>query len=473
MINVLLFAMPDKVPRLDIATRIPNLGIASIAGNVDSTICNIKIADLLLIEEDYTDYVWKLLDKYNPELVGLSCMSFQYSSAVKLAKLIKEYDNKCLVALGGYHPTLLYEEIADSEESLFIDFIIRGEGEITFNELVSAVNSGSGYEEILGLSYKLNGEFYHNPPRNIISDLDKLQLPNRDARLIKDGFHVFGVPIGAVETSRGCTANCKFCSIRQMYGRSFRQYSIDRVIRDIKDARNHGAQFIVFVDDNITLNVKRLEVLCEELINSGLNNLQYFLQASVHGIAKSPLLAQKMADAGVKMVFIGIESISKKNLKFLGKSTKVMQETLKAIKYLKDREIMVWGGFIVGNPDDDEECFWEVYKTAKKLDINEVIFSILVPYAKTEIRKELVEKGLVTNMDDFSRYHHFTANVKTKHLNPAQIDEIVENMYNKYYTSWDYIKNSKIRKFYPRYFYKTVIDIVSQILKEKFKISKG
>ncbi len=456
MLKVLLFAMPDHILGFDMVAQAPNLAIVSLAGNVDPGICDVKVADLLLIRRRMDEYVLGLLREHSPALVGLSCMSFQYASAIKLAKLVKSHDKKIHVVIGGYHPTLMYEDISASPESQFIDFIVRGEGEATFNELVAAMNAGSGYERIAGLSYKANGTFHHNPPRGLLP-LEDIQLPKRDARLITEGFHSFGLPMDAIETSRGCTHNCKFCSINHMYGRSFRGYEMDRIIADIRNVRRHGAKIVAMADDNITLDLKRLEVICEEIISAKLNNLHYALQASVSGIAHSKKLVQKMADAGVKLVFLGIESASKTSLDFLGKKTSTPEATRRAVGYLRDNGIICAGGFIVGNPDDDKEAMWEAFKLAWELKIDIPLFFILTPHARTRLRDELLAENLVTNPDDFSTYHGFAANVKTKHLSSEEIDRIVERMYNAYHTNLTYLKFMQVRTIYPVYFWKRLV----------------
>jgi radical SAM superfamily enzyme YgiQ (UPF0313 family) len=454
MIKALLFGMPDSTPRFSVFMSLPSLGLASLAGNVDPTVCNVKIADLFPVRHRWEEYVRNLLKEQSPDIVGLSFMSFQCSNALKMAKMIKEYDSKILVVMGGYHPSLMYEEIAESPDSQFIDFIVRGEGEATFSELVNALNSGTGYENIRGLSYKANGTFIHNSPRELLS-LDSIQLPDRNARLITKGFSIFDMSSDGVETSRGCTYNCKFCSINKMYGRSFRTYEIGRIIADIKDAQKHDIKALVITDDNITLDLERLEMLCEEIIASKLNTMHYIVQATVKGIAHSGQLVKKMADAGVRMVFLGIESYSKTELDFLRKKSSTEEDTRKAVKYLRDNNIVSWGGFIVGKPDDDEKSLWDTYNFAWELKLDMPAFSILTPYVKTEIREELIEMGLVTNVDNFDNYEALTANVRTKHLTSQDIERILRKMYDAYLVNPRYIMFTQIRKQYPKYFWKT------------------
>src|SRR5438093_12270961 len=134
------------------------------------------------------------------------------------------------------------------------------------------------------LSFKC-GEVFTNNPYRPVSGLDDggVRLPNRGARVLA-GYTMVGRQVDVVETSRGCTFDCSFCSIIEMRGRNFHTYNFDRVIADIRDARAHGAGAIFLVDDNITLHVRRLEGLCRAIIEAGLDDLDYTVQAMTSAI---------------------------------------------------------------------------------------------------------------------------------------------------------------------------------------------
>ena len=128
------------------------------------------------------------------------------------------------------------------------------------------------YERISGLSYRVANRFRHNPDRSVSGlDCREIRLPNRQARVLS-GYTMLGRQVDVVETSRGCTFDCSFCSIIAMRGRKFHTFSLDRVLADIRDARAHGARAIFLVDDNITLNVSRFEALCRAIIEARLNH---------------------------------------------------------------------------------------------------------------------------------------------------------------------------------------------------------
>src|SRR5258707_11742058 len=132
-----------------------------------------------------------------------------------------------------------------------------------------------------------------------------------------------GRQVDVIETSRGCTYDCSFCSIIEMRGRNFHTYSFDRVLADIRDARDHGARTIFLVDDNITLNVKRFEALCEAIIEAGLHTIDYFVQGMTSAIANhGETLAPLMRRAGVRDGFLGMEKILQKDVEFMKDSAK-------------------------------------------------------------------------------------------------------------------------------------------------------
>src|SRR5688572_20140498 len=149
-----------------------------------------------------------------------------------------------------------------------------------------------------------------NPARPVAPLGDQeIRPPNRAARALS-GYTMMGRGIDVVETSRGCTFDCSFCSIIEMRGRNFHRFPIERVIDDIRDARDRGARSIFLVDDNITLDVERFESLCHAIIEAGLHRLDYLVQGMTAPIAsRGDALAGLMRRAGFRYVFLGIENV--------------------------------------------------------------------------------------------------------------------------------------------------------------------
>jgi len=418
--RILLLAMPDTASSLDRVMKFPNLGLCSIAAQVPAH--ELRILDLVLQPKGVLRRLLDEVATFQPDLVGYSAMSFQYATARTIARAIHTASPHVLHVLGGYHATVLFDEVAARDPELF-DFIIRGEGEAPFRELVEGL-SGRALDlgTIASLSWRGPNGYRHNPPA-ALHQLDSLPLPRREARAYGGAFY-FDRTFDVAETTRGCPLPCTFCSIRRMYGRTFRRFPIPRVIEDLRSLDRRGVRGVFFVDDNITIDVPRFMELCDEIAGAGLSHLRYIVQASVHGIAKDPRLAPKMARAGFDTVFMGIENAEETNVAALAiapKRGKNADETPRAVRLLQENGIKAVGGFIVGSPQDDRAAIRRTFEYAQRLSLDFPIVQCLTPYPRTEMREELLSAGLVTNVDDFSRYNGYIANVRTHSLSSTAI----------------------------------------------------
>ena len=424
--NVLLFSMPDSFEHMpSLAIRMPNGGLTSIAGNLDAH-HRAAVADLILVHGEVRETVTRLMRELNPQLVGLSVMTFQRRTAGRIVELLRALKPDVRIAVGGYDPSLAPE----AYEEMNVDYLVRGEGEVAFRELLRAIECGSGFETICGLTYREGNSWRHNParaPHRLESD--EIRLPNRDARVL-NGYTLLGRQVDVIETSRGCTYDCSFCSIIEMRGRNFFSYSFDRVLADIRDARDHGARTLFLVDDNIMLNVKRFEALCEAIIAAGLNRLDYFVQAMTSSIANhGKTLAPLMKRAGFRYVFLGIENILEGDLDFLRASAKnsaredgrdAGNATLKAIEHLHRHGMLVVGGLIVGNPEDTRESIEANLEFARRY-VDWPYIQHPTPYPRTPMTKDFRDQGLIEN-ERFEEYDGTTAVVRTQHLSADEVE---------------------------------------------------
>jgi len=436
--NILLLNMPDFLPFIAQSTlKAPHLGLCSVAASLPPG-HNVYIGDLVNRRDNVRESVIQSVNTTKPHLVGISSMTFQYRTARKIAQLIRNNAGagapRPYICLGGYHATLMGQEICDSEDGGLFDFLISGEGEATFKELVEALSGKGNFGSIAGLSYKEEGRWRHNPRRPLL-DLKTLPLPDRSKRIWR-GNNYYNITLDTLETSRGCTFTCNFCSMHHMYSTTFRTYEIPRVIADIENCKRAGARMILMIDDNITLNPRRFLELCEAIIREKHNDLWYWAQVSSRGIASVPELSRAMAHAGFKIVFLGIENVSKRNLEQLKKGD-IVEYNRKAIRLLHDNKILIVGGMIVGNPEDTYGDIEENFRFFREQGVDLYFDQILTPYPKTGIREELMRQGLVTNPDDFTRYNGFWANVRTKHLSDKELEFVRWKLHREYYTLSD------------------------------------
>ena len=423
--KILLMSMPDVAAVImhESAFHMPNNGIASIGANLDEG-HQVTIIDLIRKRGRVRSYVTRTLLKIRPDVVGLSAMAWQYRTCTQLARLIKRLLPGVKIVIGGYHATLMYEEITASDEAAWIDFLVRGEGEEAFRRLINALDGKDRLEEIPSLSYKKENRFVHNP-RGELLDLSKLKLPIRDERRLTRGYHIMTDKVEVIETSRGCTRTCNFCSMNHMYGRTFRPFPQDRVLADIEDIYfRRKTRWIFVADDNLVLEPERVVSLCDAVIARNFRNLNFVAQCDCITMSRSETMVRKMAQAGFKTIFLGIENVSKKNLKAAGKGD-IVEASRRAVATCHKYDIMVVAGMIFGFPDDDEEDIIANYRFLKSIGADTSYCQILTPYPKTAMRQYLLDEGLVTNPDDYTRYNGMWANVKTRNLSAEQLQYLV------------------------------------------------
>ncbi len=419
--KVILISMPDVVPIIihETAVHMPNHGIATVGGNIDDD-HQVFLIDLIRKRRSIKKYLTKMVNTIQPDLIGLSAMAWQYDTCIKIAHLLKEIRPQVKICLGGYHATLMSEEIAAAAESQWIDFIIRGEGEECCRRLVNAMAGRDNLAAIPGLSYKQDGAFVHNP-RGENLDLSTLKLPIRDKRRLTWGYHIIYSKIELLETSRGCTRSCNFCSMKHMYGRTFRTYPISRVLEDLDDIYyKRKTKWVFITDDNMVLNPGRVIELCDAIIARNYQGLNIVVQADCISMASNEAMVAKMAQAGFRSVFLGIENGSKKNLSDAGKGD-IVAASRKAIENCHKYGMMVIGGLIFGFPDDDADSIRENYEFFVSIGADASYCQILTPYPKTGMRQNLLEQGLIDNQEDYKKYSGLWANVRTKHLTAVQL----------------------------------------------------
>jgi radical SAM superfamily enzyme YgiQ (UPF0313 family) len=369
-----------------------------------------------------------------PDVVGLSVMTFQRATALALASFIRALRPSARIVVGGYDPSLAGSAY---EACPAVEFVVRGEGEQTLRELLrvldgtaSAAAERSCLATIRGLSYRTDEGWVRNADRPIMPlATEKLALPNRAARVLR-GYTLLGRAVDVVETSRGCTYDCSFCSIIEMRGRNFHPYPFDRVLADIADARANGAEAIFLVDDNITLDVARFERLCEAIVDAGFHDSDYIVQAMTAPLAQhGARLAPLMRRAGFRYVFLGIENIVEDDLNFLRARAKnahreggrtIGNASAEAIRHLHENGMYVVGGLIVGNPDDTRESI-DANLAFARACVDWPYIQHPTPYPGTPMTREFRERGLIVD-EDVSHYDGTTAVVRTEHLGTDEIE---------------------------------------------------
>ena len=297
------------------------------------------------------------------------------STAPRAYDFAKNISNRGIpVVLGGPHPTALPDEALR-----YADFVVRGEGEEVVLPLIKAIETGRGFENIKGLSYKLFNKIIHNPSLSSWCDLNDYPAP--DFHLIKGWT---GKNIISIQTSRGCPFGCKFCSVTTTFGRKMRHKTAERVIEEIKT--NFPCRHIFFCDDNFAADKEKTKELLRKIIEEKLD-IEWSCQVRVDA-AKDEELVSLMKKAGCFTVCSGMESVNPESLKESRKAQTV-EDITTGVRVFHRHKIRVYGMFMAGFDSDTIKTIRTTTKFARKEGIDLIQIAILTPLPGTATYSEL------------------------------------------------------------------------------------
>lgn len=401
--------------RWDKGAKYPPLGLAYIAAVLEGGGHKVSIIDGEVSQLTDEDFI-KEIKRLDPELVGITTHSPKHNQMVKTIDLLKGKEIK--LALGGPHSTIVPEDIM--KENPAVDFIVYGEGEYTFLELVNALEREGSLNDIRGLIYREDGRIKTNPPRPLIENLDELPFPARhllpDLKLYKSAFRYKRLPMTTMITSRGCPYNCLFCL--RFFGRKYRGHSARRVVDEMTMLQEkYGIREIHIWDDVFMLDAKRTDEVCE-LIKKEKLDMSWSCNGRINILYSNKGLMDKLKQAGCWYMTFGIESGNQKVLDFIRKSIR-LEQVKEVIGYANKAGISCRGYFMLGHPTDTEETIRDTIDFAKSLPLDGVQFSVTVPYPGTDLydiadRYGTFDKGAYQRMSGHTSDPIFVPNGLTK-----------------------------------------------------------
>lgn len=369
----------------------PPLGLLYIAAMLQRQGCSVRVLHMGCESFWTREASAKRIERFRPDLIGLSSLSSSFKNVVDIATVCKEKHPDTPLVLGGYFATYNHDRILSKYDCF--DFVVRGEGEETASELVDELQKTKPeFARVRGLSYRENGLVRINDERPLIEDLDSLPFPAYEL-VSHYRFGDLGMTristrnVGAIITTRGCYYRCRYCSCSAFAKYTVRSRSPQNVVEELlHSTERHGISEYWFVDDNFTYDKNRVIEICRLMREHGLDP-EWHCEGRVNHCDER--MFQEMVRAGCKTIFFGIESCVDRILKYYRKGF-TFDVAQKAVKRARRAGLdNILGSFIIGAPIETVAEMWTTVRRAADLDIDFAFFNPLIIHQGTPLWEEL------------------------------------------------------------------------------------
>lgn len=368
----------------------PPLGLLYIAAYVRSRgIRDIEILDCV-VNRVSQEELYKKISQC--DVVGAGGFTSQFKHAIEISKICKKLNK--LSVCGGVHVSTM--PVKSLEVSNF-DIAVKGEGEITFYELLKNYNSANkGFDDIDGLVYRSSGKIIENQPREYIENLEDLPLPARDLLsmeqyMLRDEF--FSSFYTHIQSTRGCPFECTFCNSPKMWNRRVRARSAQHILSELLLLkRRYGFRCFQISDDGFTYRRDIVREACNLIIKEGLD-IEWACISRPELLDRD--LLRLMRKAGCIRISIGVESA---DLNILEKAKKrySLPKIEEAVALIKEAGILVHCYMMIGLPGENIKTYFKSIQFMRKIKPDRVGWAVVVPYPGTE----LFDKRLVDIVND-------------------------------------------------------------------------
>ena len=398
--------------------------------------------DISIIDEAAQGYSLKdtvdWVKKENPDILGFSTCSSSGRKAALIAEKVKQWNPNVSVVFGNFYATFNAERIL--KKYLFVDYIVRGEGEYTSLELVNCLAKNGDLKQVLGINFRNKGQIISTPDRPLIRDVDSLPFPDRE--LLDAEYHntTAGVVVAPRKfssflTSRGCVFRCRFCGCRRLARNLWRSRSVENIMEELHLLSSQGYKQFLFVDDNFTLNAKRVINLCNRLRKERVD-IEFFAEGRVDHFPQD--MIHEMSRANCRMIYFGIENTTQKVLDYYDKQT-TSKQAMDAVKKARNVGIdVIVASFIVGAPHETRQEIQNTLKFAQKLQVDIPQFNILATFPGTDIWEELKIQGLVDEKKHWET-GVMVSEVSSEAVPTKEIEQMIHDAYQRFFVRPDYI----------------------------------
>ncbi|MGE5894634.1 MAG: B12-binding domain-containing radical SAM protein [bacterium] len=425
--KILFITPPFHAGVVEVAGSWVPLYLVYLAGATKSAGYETEIYDAMTKQVGYPEIEEKLRDS-DPDFVAVSTITCTEPDAIRVIELAKKIKPSVKTILGGVHASFMYEEMFSKSPAL--DFIIRGEGEVTITELLNAIVTGGDLRRVKGIVYRQGGTLIVNEPRPLIENLDGLPmawelLDWRDYKY----YILSGSRLGAVCTSRGCEKECTFCSQQKYWMRTWRARSPEDIVREMRTLYDqYGVNVVLFTDDYPTPDRKRWEKLLDLLIGENID-MKILMETRAADIIRDEDILHKYKKAGIIHIYVGTEATDQEKVDYIKKDLSI-EESKKALALLRDVGIITETSMILGFPEETEDSIARTLELALEFNPDFAHFLAIAPWPYADIYHELKDYIAV---DDYRKYNLIDPIIKPKAMTLEELDRAIVDCYRAFY----------------------------------------
>lgn len=401
------------------------------------------VKDLVEVDlKEYTinnelDYILKDIYKNDYDIILFSTYIWNINDIEKLCDCIKKFKPGIKIALGG--PEVSYDSKTAMEKYPFIDYILYGEGELVFRDLVLHLQGHKKVEEVNGLVYRQENEVIINRPMELLQDLDDIPSPYENINPKE-----YENRIVYYESSRGCPFNCQYCLSSTIEG--LRYFSIERVKKDLKALIEARVSQIKFIDRTFNANKKFAKEIMNFLMENDNNYTTYHFEVTAHLLDDEMLDFLADCKEGLFQFEIGVQSTNLKVLEEVGRRDDFSKLSYVVKKVASYRNIHQHLDLIAGLPYEDYSSFENSFNDVFNLGIEHLQLGFLKMIKGTGIRNNANKHGF--KYKDYPPYEV----LYNDYISYGEILKLkdIEDILEKYYNSKNFTLSMRyiIHRFY-------------------------
>lgn len=462
--KVLLITPPYHCGVLESAGTWMPLGMVYVAGSLQQAGFEVKIYDAMSKYHTFDD-IRQEIERYKPDAVGTAAYTSSLGAAVGVLKVAKEVNSDIVTFLGGIHSNFCWEEILQKDGNI-VDYIVRGEGEITTTELLDHVFSGKNLNllNVPGIAYSRDGKVVSTKERALIKDLDSLPLA---WDLVEWKDYSFKTKknsiLAVVSSSRGCTQKCTFCSQRLFWKEKWRGRSPENFVAELEYLnRTYGVDVAMIADETPTYDRERWEKILDLLIEKKLD-LEILMETRVDDILRDRGIMHKYSKAGILHIYVGAESASQDTLDRYQKNLKI-EQSKEAIDLINKEGIISETSFVLGMPEETPESIAAAVKLAKYYNPDLAFFLAIAPWPYSDIYPELAP---YIEEFDYSKYNLIEPIVKPVNMTREELNRHLLLAFKEFYM--DKLKNLESMSDFKKNY---MIDVTRLLINDSYLASQ-